>query len=100
MIHDSDPNRKLFNTSSITVDPFQQENPKKKVTWKWSDILKTYEFVYATLGLADVVERRNISGGKRDLFCTLCLESIKASKADLQQHVRLFPHVFYYTVSG
>uniref|UniRef100_A0A915DEB3 C2H2-type domain-containing protein n=1 Tax=Ditylenchus dipsaci TaxID=166011 RepID=A0A915DEB3_9BILA len=91
-----DENKRIYNlSSSFEVSRFQQPNEKKKITWKWNEARKAYEFVYAQLGLGDVHERRNFSS-KRDLYCTLCAETLKASKIELEHHIRSFTHIFYY----
>ncbi|KAL3089391.1 hypothetical protein niasHT_030258 [Heterodera trifolii] len=82
--------------SKIKVPPYKQPDPKKKVTWKWNDKKACYEFVYAQLGLEDIRERRHFGGETTDFFCTLCAQSFKATKLDLECHIRSFSHLFYF----
>lgn len=70
-----------------------------KVTWKWNDKKACYEFVYAQLGIGDIAERRNFGEAQKpDMFCSLCAQSFKANRIDLEQHIRSFKHIFHYMV--
>lgn len=64
----------------------------------WNKSSEVYEFVYAQLGLDELIERR--LGNRADFFCNLCACPVSHGQKELEQHIRSFEHVLYYIVSA
>uniref|UniRef100_A0A9J2QB47 C2H2-type domain-containing protein n=1 Tax=Ascaris lumbricoides TaxID=6252 RepID=A0A9J2QB47_ASCLU len=73
-----------------------------KVVWRWNESDKLFEYIYAVVGLSDMVERRSINVGVThipDIYCTLCAEVLPHSQEWLDSHIRSLSHIVNYVVA-
>lgn len=73
----------------------------KKVVWRWNESDKLFEYIYAVVGLSDMVERWSINVGVThipDIYCTLCAEVLPHSQEWLDSHIRSLSHIVNYVV--
>uniref|UniRef100_A0A915ADN1 C2H2-type domain-containing protein n=3 Tax=Parascaris univalens TaxID=6257 RepID=A0A915ADN1_PARUN len=94
-----DPNGFINEKPKLTATLVDQVEAKKKVVWRWNESAKLFEYVYAVLGLSDMVERRSVNVGMThipDIYCRLCAEVLPHSQEWLDSHIRSLSHIINY----